>query len=270
MAGVVLGGIVAADARADASLLVFSETAGYRHASIPDAIAALQMLGDEHGWTITATEDATVFTDGTLDGIDVAVFLMNTGDVLDETQKAALQTFVESGHGFVGIHSVVNAETEWPWFGELIGTRFVNHPAQQDAVMHVAMPEHPACVGLPDPWLRFDEWYNFTESPSSHVDVLLQLDETSYQGGTMGPDHPIAWTHVVSGARVFYTGPGHTSEAWSDPAWLGHVAGGIAWVIEGEDHGSGSGGPDSCGCDQRGATSLLPLLLAFVRTRARA
>ncbi|MBC8068365.1 MAG: ThuA domain-containing protein, partial [Deltaproteobacteria bacterium] len=114
--------LVATDARAEARLLVFSKTTGYRHASIPTAITALELQAATHDWTITATEDAAVFTDGTLEEIDVAVFLMNTGDVLDEAQQAGLQSFVEAGHGFVGLHSVTNAEEEWPWFGELLAT----------------------------------------------------------------------------------------------------------------------------------------------------
>ncbi len=254
IAGVVLAALVLGsvrDASADARLLVFSKTTGFRHDSIPTAIAALEVLAPEHAWTITATEDAAVFTDGTLDTIDVAVFMMNTGDILDTAQQDGLQAFVEAGHGFVALHSVTNAEEEWPWFETLLGTRFADHPAQQDAIVHVADPTHPACVGLPEPWPRFDEWYNFTSNPSRDVDVLLWLDETSYTGGTMGRQHPIAWTHVVSGARVFYTAGGHTHEAWADAAWLGHVAGGIEWVIEGEPAGgttsttSGDGGSDS-------------------------
>jgi type 1 glutamine amidotransferase len=239
--------LVGIDAHADARVLVFSKTTGYRHASIPSAIAALELLAPEQGWVVTATEDAAVFTDGTLGETDVAVFLMNTGDVLDEAQQAGLQSFVEAGHGFVGIHSVSNAETEFPWFGELLATRFADHPAQQDAIVRVVDATHPACVGLPEAWMRFDEWYNFTSNPSASVDVLLRVDESSYQGGTMGRDHPIAWTHVLSGARVFYTAGGHTPETWSDPLWLGHITGGMQWVVEGEPPagGSDSGGEAS-------------------------
>ena len=38
-------------------VLVFSKTAGFRHSSIPTGIAAVQELGAEHGFTVTATED---------------------------------------------------------------------------------------------------------------------------------------------------------------------------------------------------------------------
>jgi type 1 glutamine amidotransferase len=62
--------------------------------------------------------------------------------------------------------------------------------------------------------------------------VLLTLDETTYDPGaaTMGADHPIAWYHSYEGGRAFYTALGHTRESFSEPAFLAHIAGGIAWA----------------------------------------
>jgi Trehalose utilisation len=40
-------------------VLVFSKTAGFRHDSIPNGIAAIQQLGTENGFQVDATEDAT-------------------------------------------------------------------------------------------------------------------------------------------------------------------------------------------------------------------
>jgi len=248
-----LTALVATDARAlEGRLLVFSKTTGYRHASIEPAVAALQSIAPEREWTIAASEDAIVFTDGTLAQIDVVLFMSTSDDILDDAQQAGLQTFVEAGGGFVGVHSASATEETWPWYRELIGARFVDHPAPQQATVHVVAPDHPACVGLPVQWSRFDEWYNFDASPSRVVDVLLQLDETTFEGGTMGVDHPIAWTHVFGDARVFYTGGGHTTESWADPLWVHHVANGIDWVIAGEPAAgdtSTGGSPDDDGTE---------------------
>jgi cytochrome c len=212
-------------------LLVFSKTSGFRHDSIAPALAALQSIAPAREWTITATEDAAVFEPGTLAQIDAVVFLMTTGDVLDEPQQLAMQAFVDAGGGFVGIHSATDTEYDWPWYGELVGARFVGHPAPQDATVNVVAIDHPACAGLPVAWSRFDEWYNFDASPSATSTVLLQLDETTYEGGTMGADHPIAWVRELGDARMFYTGGGHTNESWSEPLWIDHVANGIDWVL---------------------------------------
>ncbi len=213
-------------------VLVFSKTAGYRHASIPDGIAALEALAAQRGWTIGATEDSTQFQDGTLSSLDVVVFLSTTGDVLDGDQQAALVRYMQSGKGWVGIHSASDTEHDWPWYGGLVGAYFSSHPDVQPAAIHVEDSTFPATVGLPDPWLRTDEWYAFTTNPRATVHVLLSLDESSYAPGDsgMGGDHPIAWYQSYEGGRSFYTALGHTSESYGEPLFLGHLAAAIEWA----------------------------------------
>ena len=69
---------------------------------------------------------------------------------------------------------------------------------------------------------------------SEFAHVLLRLDESSYAGGTMGADHPIAWTRELNGARVWYTAMGHTSCSFVDHDFLTHVRGGIIWAAHAE------------------------------------
>src|SRR5690606_7552516 len=57
------------------------------------------------------------------------------------------------------------------------------------------------------------------------------LDETSYEGGENGEKHPIAWYHEFAGGRSFYTGLGHTNEAYSDQRFLDHVLQGIQYAM---------------------------------------
>ncbi len=90
-------------------------------------------------------------------------------------------------------------------------------------------PDHPATAGLPPEWEREDEWYSFNAHPQN-VDVILRLDDASYEGGTMGDDHPIAWAHSVGQGRSIYTGTGHTSESYTDPLFRGHLAGAVCWA----------------------------------------
>ena len=89
----------------------------------------------------------------------------------------------------------------------------------------------PSTAGLPDPWVRTDEWYGFRANPrDAGVHVLLSLDEDSYTGGTMGVDHPIAWYHDYDGGRAWYTAGGHTAESYADPLFVGHVWSGIEYA----------------------------------------
>jgi hypothetical protein len=57
-------------------VLAFSRTTGFRHDSIPDAIAAVQALGAQHGFAVDVTEDPSVFTDSGLSGYKAVIFLL--------------------------------------------------------------------------------------------------------------------------------------------------------------------------------------------------
>ncbi len=220
-------GVLDGGATSPLRVLLFSKTTGFRHASIPDAIAGLS----DAGWIVTATEDAATFTDATLDGIDVVVFLLTTGDVLDDAQQGACERFIARGGGFVGVHSASDTEYAWPWYGALVGAYFAGHPPVQQASVIVEAADHPATAHLTSPWVRTDEWYAFQANPRAAVTVLLSLDETSYApAATAMGDHPIAWAHESDGGRAFYTALGHTTESWSEAAFLQHVRGGVEWA----------------------------------------
>ena len=92
-------------------VLIFSATAGFRHDSIPNGIAAIQALGSTNGFAVDATEDATAFSDANLAQYKVVIFLSTTGDVLtNAAQQNALQNFIAAGGGWVGIHSAADTE----------------------------------------------------------------------------------------------------------------------------------------------------------------
>ena len=192
-AGVADGG---ADARPDPfRVLLFSRTVAYRHDSIGAATTALVGLGFSGGYVADATEDPARFSAAGLAGYQVVVFLMTTGDVLDNTQQAAFEAWVRAGGGYVGVHSASDTEYDWPFYGELVGAYFQDHPAIQAATVRIERTDHPVMMGLATPWRRTDEWYNFRANPRPNVTVLATLDESTYTGGTLGSDHPITWVH---------------------------------------------------------------------------
>jgi type 1 glutamine amidotransferase len=211
-------------------VLVFSRTTGFRHDSIPDGIAAIRRLGNEHGFAVDATEDASVFADDTLAPYSAVVFLMTTGDVLDDSQQAAFERFLAKGNGFAGVHSAADTEYDWPWYGGLVGAYFKSHPAIQPASIAIADSAHASTRMLPALWTRTDEWYNFQSNPRGRVHVLAALDEKTYTGGEMGGDHPISWCRFYEGGRSWYTALGHTRESYSEPLFLQHLLGGIQFA----------------------------------------
>jgi type 1 glutamine amidotransferase len=213
-----------------AQVLVFSKTAGFRHDSIPAGIAAVRALGRANAFTVSATENAKAFTTKRLRGFDAVVFLNTTGDVLAPRQQRPFRSYIRDGGGWVGIHSAADTEYDWPFYGRLLGAYFQSHPAIQPAAIDVTDRSNPSTRRVPARWLRTDEWYNFAADPRGSVHVLATLDESTYTGGTMGADHPIAWCHPFKGGRAWYTAGGHTIESYSEPAFRRHLLGGILWA----------------------------------------
>jgi type 1 glutamine amidotransferase len=214
---------------AGTAVLVFSRTTGFRHASIPAAVTALRELGAANGIAVDATEDAGAFTTSSLRRYRAVVWASTSGDVLDDGQRAAFAGYLAAGGGYVGIHAAADTEYGWDWYGGLVGARFRSHPEPQTAVVRVEDRTHPATASLAA-WTRFDEWYTYRTNPRPHVHVLATVDESTYDGGGMGADHPIAWCHRYGGGRAFYTGMGHTVESYAEPEMRAHLLGGILWA----------------------------------------
>ena len=224
-------GEVDQDVAAPLSLLIYSRTAGYRHKSIEAGVKAITKLGDTHGYRVNHTEAPDEFTDETFADYDVVIFMSTSGDVLDETQQDAFKRYIQAGGGFVGVHSASGTEYDWPWYGKLVGAYFTKHPAIQETDIHITAPDHVCVHDMPNPWTWKDEWYNFRDVQPG-LTVLATVDEASYEGGTMGENHPLIWCQEYDGGRSFYTAIGHPSEAYVDPTFVEHLHRGILWAAD--------------------------------------
>lgn len=212
-------------------VLVFTRTAGFHHESIPEGVKAIQKMGSEKGFAVDTTSNAALFTEDTLKQYAAIIFLNTTGDVLDARQQADFERYIQAGGGYVGVHAASDCEYHWPWYGKLVGAYFKSHPQQQEATLHIHKDKNfPVTDSLPDPWTRKDEWYNFREVPKD-VNVLVSIDEKSYEGGTNGDNHPMVWYHEYDGGRAFYMELGHTDESYTEPAFLSLLWAGIHYAI---------------------------------------
>ena len=212
-------------------ILLFTRTTGFRHGSIPAGIACFRRIAEANNLQLTHTEDPAIFTDESLANFGVVVFLNTTGDILNDAQQGAMERHHRAGAGFMGVHSAADTEYDWPWYGQLISAYFRSHPAIQEASIDVLDTTHPSTRHLPHRWTRRDEWYDFRTQPAPGVQRLLNLDESTYSGGVMGAQHPIAWCHTFDGGRSFYTAGGHTSESYEEPDFFRHLTGGLLWAM---------------------------------------
>lgn len=220
----------AQDGQKQSAILIFSKTEGFRHASIETGVQAIKELAKQKNIKAVHSEDAGYFQPDSLNSFDAVVFLSTTGNILNDQQQQAFKQFIQDGGGFVGIHAAADTEYEWPWYGKLVGAYFISHPRIQEATIEVVDPSHPATSFLPSEWVRTDEWYNY-KNISPNISVLMKLDESSYEGGENGANHPICWYHNYDGGKAFYTGLGHTKASYADSTFMKHIAGGLSYAL---------------------------------------
>lgn len=218
-------------------ILVFSKTEAFRHSSIPKGIAALKSLGAKHGADFVFTEDSEMFNENNLKKFNCVVFLNTTGDVLNDEQQYTFERYIQAGGGYAGIHAATDTEYDWPWYGELAGAWFLDHPSDPSNVQKgkflVTQKDHWATKGMPDEFEKTDEFYSF-KSISPNINVVLKIDEKSYKGGKNGDNHPMSWYREFDGGRSFYTALGHTEEIYDDQLFINHVWAGIHYAAGGD------------------------------------
>ncbi len=220
------------------SLLVFSKTAAFRHESIEAGKVALEKMAQEKGFEVTFTEDAALFNEQELKKHTAVLFLNTTGDVLNPAQQDAFERYIQAGGGYVGVHAATDTEYDWPWYGRLAGAYFLMHPTAPSNVQNgkftVVEKDHWATKGMPDTFEREDEFYSF-KNISPNINVVLTIDDSSYQGGENPDYHPMSWYHEFDGGRAFYTAMGHTDETYEEELFLNHLAAGIHYAMGGDE-----------------------------------
>jgi type 1 glutamine amidotransferase len=214
---------------AQARVLVFTKTTGFRHDSIPAGVAAFRGMG----FAVDRTEDAGRFTSRRLARYEAVVFLSATGNPLARaSQRRALRRYIARGGGFLGVHAAADAGSTWPWYQGLVGAAFLRHaPGTSSALVTVEDSSPAATRGLPRAWRRTDEWYQFRDDPRPRVHVLASVF-----------GHPIAWCQRYGGGRSVYTGMGHTIESYSEPRFLRHLRGALLMAAGRAKFSCGSSG----------------------------
>jgi PKD repeat protein/type 1 glutamine amidotransferase len=219
------------------SVLVFTETGvedadSEYHASTPAGIDAIRQLGKDAKFKVDVTDDSDgFFTPDTLDDYRVVVFLNTSGNVLTAAQQAAFEDYYKAGGGFLAIHGAIATEPGWEFLTDLLGTRAEGEESLvEQATIKVADRVHDASKALPLRWQHEDAYYNFADNVRGFSHVLATVDESTYEGGEMGLDHPVSWCKDFQGGRSFYTAAGHTAAAFAQANLRTHLAGAIQWA----------------------------------------
>lgn len=221
-------------------LLYTKNGEGYVHDNIPNSIEAIKALGKKHGFTVDASEDPAVFTDDNLKKYDAVVFSNTNNNVFDtDSQKVAFMRYIQSGGGFVGIHSASGTERQWEWFKQLLGGTFHWHEPYQKFDVKIIDKDHPSLAHLPELWEKEDECYYLKEmNVNLTVLAVNDLSTLEVQGkkkrqrpNIFGNVFPAVWCQEFDGGRQWYTSLGHNKEDYKKPDFRKHILGGIQWVI---------------------------------------
>ena len=231
-----------------ARVLVISETKGFEHDSVPDAMAAIYNMGHETRlWDATLRTDTELLTKTdvkernrkSLNYFDAVVFASTTGELdMTDDQKRDLISFVkDDGKGFVGIHAALDTNYKWPEYGEMIGGWFDQHPwFTFNAPIIVEDPNFPAVRHFPKAFVKRDEIYQAKSWSRDKVNVLLRLDASKLNLDNprvhrQDKDFAVAWSKMYGKGRVFYSTLGHTQEAWDDPEIRKMYFEAIKWTL---------------------------------------
>ncbi len=220
-----------------ARVLIYSRTAGPRHANLGTAAAPGAGLNPpmaannvmqatlrawllEEGITADWTEDPARFSPGNYGAVILASGnrdnLIDIAQTSPTTPMTNLRQYMRKGGGVVAIHNAFGANYNWPYYEGLLGNaNFYDHGPNRDGQVNTIATD-PSTAGLPATWNFRDEWYNLTPFPTN-VKFLLS---TSVAGGGTGAAtvrdfHPVAWCQYYDGGRVLATTLGHNADSFT-------------------------------------------------------
>lgn len=224
-------------------VLIYSRTAGPRHANLGTVMAAglnpamaennvmqaglVRMLAAE-GITADWTEDVTVLA-GRINNYKAVIFASSNRDTLwnaaattsNDSARTALRNYMRRGGGFVGLHNAFGAEYNWPYYEGLLGNaNFYNHSANRNGNVVITAAD-PSTAGVPATFAFQDEWYNLMPFPTN-VKFLAKVDSSSLNppDAKPHPGHPdffpVAWCQYYDGGKSWVTTLGHNAHSFAD------------------------------------------------------
>jgi type 1 glutamine amidotransferase len=173
---------------------------------------------------------------GTLDDATVLALFTIGETPWSAADRASIAWRLRAGElNILGLHSASDSCAGWDEFGTLLGARFDGHPWTQRFAVDVVDAAHPATSHLPAGWQFLDELYLFRDLRDDARVLLeapgddLPMDVAGARRPPIG--FPLAWCFEEGEGRVFYTALGHFPGAYEDVRFLGHLYGGLEWLL---------------------------------------
>ena len=220
-------------------VLIYSRTAGPRHANLGTLMAAglnppmnadnvmqagLKRMMEENGIQADWTEDVTVLS-SRINNYKTIIFASSNRDTLwneaaltsNDAARTSLRNYMRRGGGFVGLHNAFGAEYNWPYYEGLLGNaNFYNHGPNRDGTVQI-VADDPSTKGVALSFAFKDEWYNLSPFPTN-VKFLAKVDTSTLNPLTAAPHpghkdfHPVAWCQYYDGGRAWLSTLGHAAD----------------------------------------------------------
>lgn len=170
----------------------------------------------QKGINISYTNDPADLNAENLAKFD-GIILYANHDSITSSQEKALIDFVESGKGFIPIHSASFCFRNSDKFVNLVGGQFKSHETGTFTAA-IVNAEHPIMQGL-TAFETWDETYVHDKLTSDRT-VLMEREK-----------EPYTWVRTQGKGRVFYTAFGHDERTWNNPGFHTLITNGIFWAV---------------------------------------
>lgn len=152
---------------------------------------------------------------------DAVMLYANHGKITPE-QFTALNTFVESGHGFLPIHCASACFGNEPKFIAMVGGRFKEH---KTGVFKATILDktHPIMQGVNE-YETWDETYVHDQINEEGRKLLAERVEGDHH-------EPWTWVREQGKGRIFYTASGHDEKTWGNADFQKMLRNAIVWSV---------------------------------------
>ncbi len=180
-----------------------------------------------------------------------------------ESTRAALETYLDQGGGFVSVHAADNSFPKWPAYNRMIGVggwgdrdekdgpyvyynsegqlvrdtspgKAGTHGKQHEIPITIRVADHPITRGLPAHWLTTtDECYAKLRGPAEKMTVLATGEEQTVPS-SKGRHEPMLMTIEYGEGRVFHTTLGHDTPAFEGVGFITTFLRGTEWAATGK------------------------------------
>jgi len=174
----------------------------------------------DKGINISYTDDPNDLNQANLAKYDGLLLYANHDKIAPE-QEQALMAFVESGKGFIPIHSASYCFRNSEPVVKMMGGQFKSHKTGTFTAQ-IVDAKHPTMQGVTE-FETWDETYVHDKLQADNQ-VIMVRDEN-------GRKEPWTWTRTQGKGRVFYTAYGHDERTWGNPGFHKIVENGILWAV---------------------------------------